>query len=361
MLSDKIVHCKKSKFDVYIGRAFKDMPASKWGNPFVIGKHGTREEVIKKYEEWIVTQPDLMAALPELKNKVLGCWCKPLHNCHGEVLTKLLSSLESNKSMEILPIFSSHYSMGDSILTLEECGKTAPGNPVSICDLAKSVGLKQVVLVDERIDSFIEAYKSIQKSGLAQLVYGLKLTVCIDMANKEQDSMRTESKVVIFIKNTQGYSDLIRIWNRAWCEGFFNPARDYGYGRIDWKTLKEFWTDNLALALPFFSSFIAKNTLTFANIVPILPVDNNQVTYFKEVDCDLPFVNLINDSLTAFCGEELKANIQPVKSIYYASPEHYDIYVTYRAIHNKSQYMKPEVEHLYSNRFSFEAWKGLQK
>lgn len=43
----KIVHCKKEPYDIYIGRP------GKWGNPFTIGKDGTREEVIVKYEEWI--------------------------------------------------------------------------------------------------------------------------------------------------------------------------------------------------------------------------------------------------------------------------------------------------------------------
>jgi hypothetical protein len=79
----RVVHCKKEPFDVYIGRP------SKWGNPFSIGKDGTREEVIAKYEEWILTQQHLLDALPELKDKTLGCWCSP-QACHGDVLIKLL-------------------------------------------------------------------------------------------------------------------------------------------------------------------------------------------------------------------------------------------------------------------------------
>lgn len=82
----KVVHCKKEPFDIYIGRP------SKWGNPFVIGKDGTREEVIDKYENWIKTQP-LMNDLHELKNKTLGCWCKPTNPCHGDVLVKLANEL----------------------------------------------------------------------------------------------------------------------------------------------------------------------------------------------------------------------------------------------------------------------------
>lgn len=79
----KVVHCKKASYDVYIGRP------SKWGNPFTIGKDGTRKEVIAKYRTWILSQPNLLKVLEELRNKTLGCWCSPLP-CHGDVLIELL-------------------------------------------------------------------------------------------------------------------------------------------------------------------------------------------------------------------------------------------------------------------------------
>lgn len=77
----RVVHCEKDDFDVYIGRP------SKWGNPFTIGRDGTRAEVIAKYEQWLATNEALKAALPELKGKTLACWCAPLA-CHGDVLLK---------------------------------------------------------------------------------------------------------------------------------------------------------------------------------------------------------------------------------------------------------------------------------
>ena len=81
----RVVHCKKEPYDVYIGRP------SKWGNPFIIGKDGTREEVIDKYEAYIMDRPDLIEALPELQGKVLGCWCKP-KACHGDVLVRMIEN-----------------------------------------------------------------------------------------------------------------------------------------------------------------------------------------------------------------------------------------------------------------------------
>ena len=79
----RVVHCKRSAFDVYIGRP------GPWGNPFEIGRDGTRAEVIEKYRAWIVNQGALLARLPELRGKVLGCFCAPAA-CHGDVLLELL-------------------------------------------------------------------------------------------------------------------------------------------------------------------------------------------------------------------------------------------------------------------------------
>lgn len=85
--------------DVYIGRAQNmggwNLPQSKWANPFPVKQFG-REECIRRYEEWIKTQPELMEALPELEGKVLGCWCKP-DACHGDVLVKLISEYKKAK------------------------------------------------------------------------------------------------------------------------------------------------------------------------------------------------------------------------------------------------------------------------
>jgi hypothetical protein len=82
----RVVNIRSEKYDVYIGRG------GKWGNPFIIGKDGSRDEVIGKYVEWVVKQQALLAALPELEGKVLGCYCKPAA-CHGDVLVSLVEGI----------------------------------------------------------------------------------------------------------------------------------------------------------------------------------------------------------------------------------------------------------------------------
>jgi len=58
----------------------------------VIGRDGNREQVIDRYERWLLGQPELLAALGELSGKTLGCWCAP-SRCHGEVLVTLSAGL----------------------------------------------------------------------------------------------------------------------------------------------------------------------------------------------------------------------------------------------------------------------------
>lgn len=93
---DMIVHCKKHKYDIYIGRGKcpKTGELSEWGNPFKIGIDGNREEVINKYEEYLKKQLKeslgLKDKLKQLKGKILGCWCRPL-SCHGDILLKYIN------------------------------------------------------------------------------------------------------------------------------------------------------------------------------------------------------------------------------------------------------------------------------
>jgi hypothetical protein len=86
-----VVNLKYNHYDVFIGRGRDPYTGefSKWANPFKIGIDGTREEVIEKYKQYVLLTPELLNSLYELKDKVLGCWCKPLP-CHGDILIELV-------------------------------------------------------------------------------------------------------------------------------------------------------------------------------------------------------------------------------------------------------------------------------
>lgn len=73
--------------DVYIGRP------SVLGNPFVIGRHGDRAQVIAQYRRWLwgkleAKDPQVLAALRALKPEAnLVCWCAP-EPCHGDIVVR---------------------------------------------------------------------------------------------------------------------------------------------------------------------------------------------------------------------------------------------------------------------------------
>jgi len=85
----RVMNRKWQAFDVYIGRG------SLFGNPYYIGKDGTRSEVIEKYRAWfkrkVANERGFKDALESLRGKRLGCYCKPLA-CHGDVIVEYLNA-----------------------------------------------------------------------------------------------------------------------------------------------------------------------------------------------------------------------------------------------------------------------------
>lgn len=62
-----------------------------FGNPFVIGRHGTRMECISMFKQKVLSDPALRKLVDGLRGKDLICHCKPLP-CHGDVILELANS-----------------------------------------------------------------------------------------------------------------------------------------------------------------------------------------------------------------------------------------------------------------------------
>ncbi|MDX3314560.1 DUF4326 domain-containing protein [Streptomyces sp. ME08-AFT2] len=77
------------------GRLLDEHPLK---NPHLVDKpcrargcHGvlhTREEAIAAYGQRLLAHPELLALVPELRGRVLACWCAP-ELCHAHVLAVL--------------------------------------------------------------------------------------------------------------------------------------------------------------------------------------------------------------------------------------------------------------------------------
>jgi hypothetical protein len=80
---------------IYIGRG------SPWGNPFVIGKHGNREEVCEKFRRHFIDRivygrgyegrQILVDTVKSLRGQNLKCYCYP-KQCHGMFLRDLANA-----------------------------------------------------------------------------------------------------------------------------------------------------------------------------------------------------------------------------------------------------------------------------
>jgi DNA polymerase III alpha subunit len=253
--------------------------------------------------------------------------------------------------MEITPIFSSDYTIGKSILSVENEQKIKPLKPVSVIAIAKTHGLKQLVITDSEFSGFWKLHENTKKNDI-QLIFGFKLTACDDLGI-EEGSLRTDGDVLIFLKNDQAYYDSIPIYTEASTIGYYKGSR-----RITWNRLNELWTDNLAIALPFYSSFLANNTLklfhsanpNFGKLKPTIFLQNHE----------LP----IDHSIRLACDKFVKSSGFPTKEthqIYYYKRKDSMAHLTFRCINERGTWEKPELAGYCSQEFCWEAYEEKTK
>jgi hypothetical protein len=67
-----------------VPRGAKDISRrSRFGNPFILGVHGDRDEVCDRFEAEVLPTLDVS----ELRGEDLVCWCAPLR-CHGDSILR---------------------------------------------------------------------------------------------------------------------------------------------------------------------------------------------------------------------------------------------------------------------------------
>lgn len=249
--------------------------------------------------------------------------------------------LKKENEKLVIPLFTSHYSKGRSILSLADPKKTTEGGPDSIINLCLENNIKNPFLVENNLTGLAEALRNFKSSGV-DFRFGWKTTIVNDV--NATDKKSTASKIIIFIKNTQGYYDLIKVHNSI------HKCHD---GLCDHGVLQNLWTDNLLLALPFYDSYIFNNLLcdssSLPNVKPFDPI------FFRE-DNDLPFDRLVAERLP-------KGRVVDAKSIYYNKRKDFVAWQTYRCLcdgMNKGKRRSinlPMFDHCCSREFCLESWK----
>ena len=244
--------------------------------------------------------------------------------------------------MNCIPLFKSHFSFGRSILTLENKEENTDNFADSIFPLLKKADLKELYLADDHFSGFLQANKNCADLKI-KLNYGLRLTVCDDNQEKNEESLITNSKVIVFAKNLRGYKRLVKLYTNASVNSFYYEPR------TDWKRLKKIWSDNdLLMTFPFYDSYVFNNLLTNKVCCPDL---FTEAFYFEE-DNDLPFDHLVSDRLRS-----LNVNILKSKSIYYSTKKDFPAYLTFRCINKRTSLSKPNIDHMSSDEFCFESWE----
>ncbi|MGW6918567.1 DUF4326 domain-containing protein [Kitasatospora sp. NPDC054939] len=97
-MSTSVVNLKGHRDDpgyadvVYVGRAVHrggwHLDASPLHCPFRPGPDLTRTAMLAEYRAYLLARPELLALVPGLRGRRLGCWCAPLP-CHADVLAEL--------------------------------------------------------------------------------------------------------------------------------------------------------------------------------------------------------------------------------------------------------------------------------
>jgi len=243
----------------------------------------------------------------------------------------------------MIKLWTSHYSIKSSILTLDY-PSNEKNRPKSIIQACIDNKIKDLYLVENNLSGFIRALEASKKANL-NLYFGLKVVVCENIKIKDNDSRATEFKVILFMKNDDAYSALLKLSKIASIEGFYYRPR------LDCETLEKYWSDNLSLYNPFYYSFLHRNSLYFSNCNPHFPFIQKHKFFIEKND--LPFNYLIEEAIDNF-GKKNTIEKIPAKSIYYLNQKDYKTYVTNKAIHNRTSLESPNEEHLTSAQFCYE-------
>jgi hypothetical protein len=224
--------------------------------------------------------------------------------------------------VEMIPLFKTHFSIGNSILRLDDVDRIATDN-----------NLEDVYFVEDSMTGFPAAFKLFGD----RMRFGLRLSIF-----NEDENQESESKIIAFPNGDQGCKELYKLYTESFDKKIKTPWLDY---------------KNLKFAIPFYDSILHKNLNNFSNCMPKLP---KQIQFFIEEN-SLPYDQLIQSRINE-CIKNNPNKIAKVKSIYYENKEDVEAFQTYKCICNRqpgrqASLANPRLDHFGSDRFCVEAWK----
>lgn len=245
----------------------------------------------------------------------------------------------------ILPVFSTSFSIGDSILTLDE--KPSQDGADSLLDIVKELGLKQVVVVDSTMIGFKKSHEIFKKLGV-QLIFGVKFSAANNRFDEPSLRETSHHRVIVFAKNDAGCKELVKLYSEA------HTKSD---GFLDYSLLKEIWSENLDLVFPFYNSFIHKNNFYGKQCLPEYSFTRPT---FLVGDHGLPYDDILRTKTLDYATNH-GLNVQEAHFIYYKNRKNIDSFVTYSILTNrkagKPQTLdRPELEGMGSAEFSVESY-----
>ena len=251
----------------------------------------------------------------------------------------------------ILPIFSTHASLGSAILTSEyadgdkdrdELKDTAP---ISVITIAKRYDVKNTFICDSSISLFIQCYENFKKIG-RNFTWGLRLNICNDANQKTEESIKTESKVIIWMNNSDAYKDIIKIYTKA------HTKDNYYIPRTDWPSLNKLWTKNLSLSIPFYGGFFHRNMLMgycslpeFGSIEPSFQINK----------MGLPFDDILENYIVPYAKDN-RFEIINTHPVYYYKKKDFDAMTVFKCINKRNKFDCPNIDYWSSDNFCYESY-----
>lgn len=225
----------------------------------------------------------------------------------------------------IIPLFKTSYSIGKSLLNVED-----------IISIAQANKLKKVTLVEDNFYGFRSANSAFMHAEIP-MVYGVRLPVFKSESEKS-------SKLVFFAKNNKGLNNLRNLYSK--CK--LSPLEVLNITKVSDQELED-----IKIGVPFYDSYIYNNIFHFGLCELNL---NDYDHFYMQEDNNHPFDFQIKNKL-----DDLKIKTQKTKSIYYRDRDDFEAFQMYKAVCSRKQgkiptFSKPNLNDFCSDDFCFESY-----